>query len=45
VQSEQFTGVTAPLLARALDKSTRSGFEAMNQALKDRSETAVGHDR
>lgn len=46
VQTEQFTGVAVPLLfSRALDQSTHSGFEAMNNALKDRSEAAVRHDR
>ncbi len=41
-QSEEFTGVLAPLLMRMLDKSTRAGFEAMNSALKSRTEqTAV----
>lgn len=37
-QSEEFTGVLAPLLMRFLDKSTRAGFEAMNVAIKDRAE-------
>jgi hypothetical protein len=37
-QRERFTGVLVPFLRRSLDTSTRKGFEAMNQALKDRVE-------
>ncbi len=34
VQSEIFTGVLVPLLAKSLDNQTKQGFEAMNAALK-----------
>ena len=37
-QSEEFTGLLVPLLARTLDKGTPAGFELMNQAIKDRAE-------
>lgn len=36
--SEQFSGLLVPVFRRSLDKQTRSGFEAMNDALKDRAE-------
>ena len=35
---ERFTGLLVPLLRGALDRDTRSGFEAMNRALKQRAE-------
>jgi hypothetical protein len=38
VQGERFTGVLVPLLRKSLDRGTREGFEAMNQALKARVE-------
>lgn len=38
VQSERFTGVLVPLVLALVGKSTRRGFEAMNQALKQRAE-------
>lgn len=41
--SEDFSGVLVPLLRKSLDTRTRLGFEAMNQALKTRVETAVPH--
>src|SRR3954451_3840440 len=43
LQSERFTGVLVPLMARSLDRHTRPAFEAMNTALKNRAEqtTAV----
>lgn len=41
VHSERFTGLAAPLLARALERSTRAGFEALNRALKQRAEAAA----
>jgi len=37
VQEERFRGLLVPLLGRALAQ-TRKGFEAMNQALKERAE-------
>jgi len=43
VQSEEFTGVLVPLLAKSLDRGTVAGFEAMNQALKERAESRNGH--
>lgn len=45
IQSEQFTGILVPLLSRILNGGTRSGFEAMNLALKERAEgTTLGRD-
>jgi hypothetical protein len=38
VQHEKFTGVLVPFMAKSLDKDTKSGFEAMNRALKERAE-------
>jgi hypothetical protein len=38
VQHEKFTGLLVPFLAKSLDKDTKSGFEAMNRALKERAE-------
>ena len=37
-QGERFTGLLVPLLRKSLDRGTREGFEAMNQALKARAE-------
>lgn len=34
VQREKFTGILVPLLSASLDGGTKSGFEAMNQKLK-----------
>jgi hypothetical protein len=42
VHSEEFTGILAPMLTRVLDQRTRSGFEAMNAAMKERVEARVG---
>lgn len=39
--SEEFSGLLVPLLWKSLDTKTRSGFEAMNQALKSASEGSV----
>lgn len=41
VQSEEFRGILVPLLSRTLDSKTRQGFEAMNAAIKDRSEAVM----
>jgi hypothetical protein len=41
VQREEFTGVLVPLVMRMLGANSRAGFEAMNQALKDRVEAIV----
>lgn len=38
VQEERFTGLLAPLVLRFVERGTRQGFEAMNQALKARAE-------
>ncbi len=38
VQEERFTGLLAPLVFRFIERGTRQGFEAMNQALKARAE-------
>ncbi len=44
VQREEFTGLLVPLFARSLDGKTKAGFEAMNQAIKERAEAQV-HER
>ena len=44
IQGERFTGLLVPLLRKNLDRGTREGFEAMNQALKARVE-AYGFGR
>ena len=36
--SEQFSGLLVPLLRKTLDRDTRAGFCAMNEALKTRAE-------
>jgi hypothetical protein len=41
IQREEFRGVLVPLLWKSLDTRTRAGFEAMNEALKDRAEKAT----
>jgi hypothetical protein len=41
MQRETFRGVLVPVLGRALAR-TRKGFDAMNQALKERAERAAG---
>lgn len=38
VQSERFSGILVPLVMSFVGESTRQGFEAMNQALKERAE-------
>jgi hypothetical protein len=40
VQREEFRGLLVPLFSRSLDTNTRSGFEQMNRALKERAEAA-----
>lgn len=40
-QSEEFGGILLPMLRRFLDTKTKAGFEAMNHALKDRTEGSV----
>ena len=42
VQREEFGGVLAPLMMALIGKSTRRGFDEMNQALKSRAEAASG---
>lgn len=41
IQSEEFSGVLAPLLMGLIGAKTQAGFAAMNQALKDRAEQVV----
>jgi len=41
IQSEEFTGVLAPLVMRMIGAKTQAGFAAMNQAFKDRAEQVV----
>jgi len=41
VHSEEFTGVLVPMLMKLLDEKTRSGFEAMNVAMKVRVEAGL----
>ena len=38
VQEERFSGLLVPLVLRFVERGTRQGFEAMNQALKARAE-------
>ena len=38
VQAERFSGLLVPLVLRFVERGTRQGFEAMNQALKVRAE-------
>jgi hypothetical protein len=38
VQAERFSGLLAPLVMKFIERGTRQGFEAMNQALKARAE-------
>jgi Uncharacterized conserved protein len=40
IHGEKFSGVLVPLLKSQLESGTRAGFEAMNQALKSRAESA-----
>jgi hypothetical protein len=40
IQSEEFTGILVPLVSRFLNGGTRLGFEASNQALKERAEAS-----
>src|SRR5688572_28010554 len=41
-QSECFSGLLVPLFRHSLDTDTRRGFEEMNRALLERSETLAG---
>lgn len=38
IQEERFSGLLASLVMRFIERGTRQGFEAMNQALKARAE-------
>ena len=40
-QTERFTGVLVPLMAKSLDRRTLPAFRAMNDALRRRAEQAV----
>ncbi|MEZ4563445.1 MAG: SRPBCC domain-containing protein [Thermomicrobiales bacterium] len=44
LQSERFSGPLVPLVMPFIGRSTQQGFEAMNQALKERAE-AMAHGR
>ena len=39
IQKELYSGLLIPLLVRKLDNNARRGFESMNQAVKERSES------
>ena len=41
IQREQFRGVLVPIFWKSLSTSTRKGFEAMNQAIKERAEALM----
>jgi len=41
-QSERFSGLLVPLFGTGLFDATRQGFDAMNAALKERAEAAIG---
>jgi hypothetical protein len=43
VQSETFSGFLVPIIMTFIGESTRQGFEAMNQALKERAEAKTAH--
>jgi hypothetical protein len=40
VQREEFRGILVRLFSKFLDTDTRRGFEAMNEAIKERAETS-----
>lgn len=40
IHQERFSGLLVPLLRRSLEHGTRQGFEAMNEALRKRVESA-----
>lgn len=42
VHREEFSGILVPLLRAKLERDTKPGFEAMNQALKQRVEGQAG---
>lgn len=44
IHREEFSGLLVPLLWTSVEKSTRSGFALMNQALKKRVEAISGKD-
>lgn len=45
VQRERFTGILIPFFKRMLTGPTKQGFEAMNQALKERAEAMAAADQ
>lgn len=45
IQREKFYGILVPFLKNSLDRSTKSGFEAMNKAFKNISERNQIHQR
>lgn len=40
IHAERFSGLLVPLLEKSLETNTRAGFEAMNEAVKERAEAA-----
>jgi hypothetical protein len=40
IQKEEFRGILASTILKKIEEATRSGFDAMNQALKQRAESA-----
>jgi hypothetical protein len=40
IHAERFSGLLVPLLEKSLETKTRAGFEAMNEAVKERAEAA-----
>jgi hypothetical protein len=40
IHAERFSGLLVPLLKKSLESNTRAGFEAMNEAVKERAEAA-----
>jgi hypothetical protein len=45
VQQETFSGLLVPFFGRSLDRGTLPAFQAMNMALKERAEKAIGARR
>lgn len=41
IQAEKFEGILVPLLWNSMEETTRAGFKAMNQALKERTEKSA----
>lgn len=43
VHGERFSGILLPLVKSNLESATRTGFEAMNEAMKRRAESKSPH--